>query len=472
MLNVPTHWRIPPSFLDASPWGVNEHGRPLQILVDDATTSTSDALGILDELAGRLDAAVLHTGAAARWRVEVADQPDLNGALSVRFVSAAGVRESAILAGAGREEHARWLAAERGVSTESVLRLLRLDQLAHGFTADAIVTELDIPQSAGLAKPGLPLGFVGPERACSLLGLYLRAHNDFIVKVDGNRSTVLEPERFYLAAAVSALPAYPGWVHAAQLSWGQGSVELARLLRGIETRLARALHMRDYFAVRIRHWRPDDVWGECLTFFEAYLLFLDGAMDSAARFCGQAAGTSPKLGRPSWRRPAWVAGLKAADPRLAEILEPGGRLLCVAGALGVLRNLIHETPPTAELYLSTDRGREVMDHQLGVVVVDGRDAERLIEYCESLVGGASTWGITPGPHGTTVLPHVFLGRSLASVMLALGELMAATTADAAPRSALGFWMSGIEYAQRLRLLTGLPGEDDPGPRVTEPLRRR
>jgi hypothetical protein len=69
MLNVPTQWRTPPSFLDASPWGVNEHGRPLQILVDDATTSTSDALGILDELAGRVDAAVLHTDTTARWRV-------------------------------------------------------------------------------------------------------------------------------------------------------------------------------------------------------------------------------------------------------------------------------------------------------------------------------------------------------------------------------------------------------------------
>jgi hypothetical protein len=89
----------------------------------------------------------------------VAQKPDLNGALSVRFVSAAGVRESAILAGRGHEEHARWLAAERGVPAESMLRLLRLKQLAHGFTADAIVTELDIPQSAKLAKPGLPLGF-------------------------------------------------------------------------------------------------------------------------------------------------------------------------------------------------------------------------------------------------------------------------------------------------------------------------
>lgn len=336
MLNVPTRWRAPLSFADDSPWTDGERGRPLQILVDDATAKRGYALETLDELAGRLDAAVLHTDPKAQWRVEVADQPDVNGALAVRLVAPRGIRVGAIPASLGRDAYSRALAAERRVGVEDVLRLLRLDQVAHGFGADAIVTGLDMHRPTRPARAGLPEGFAGSSSACSLLGLYLRAHNDFTVRVDGRNSTFLEAESFYLTAAASALHAHSGWVRAAQLVWRQGSAELVRLLRGVEIRLARALRMRDYFAVRIRHWRPDDIWGECLMFFEAYLLFLDGAMDSAARFCDRAAGVLSHRGQLGWRTP-WVDALRASDSRLADVLEPQGRLRSAAGAVGVLR---------------------------------------------------------------------------------------------------------------------------------------
>jgi hypothetical protein len=135
-----------------------------------------------------------------------------------------------------------------------------------------------------------------PEAACALLGLCLRAHNDFTLSTNGNHATFIGFESFYRGCASASLPSFPSWLAAA---WAMRQAREDRrpfvLLRAVEARLGHALVARDYIEVRIRHWHPDDVWDEALYFFESLLLSLSGALDALARALDAALqlGSSP-----------------------------------------------------------------------------------------------------------------------------------------------------------------------------------
>ena len=328
MLNVPVHWRITTS-VDQTPFACGQASRPLRIVIDDLTAPDCAATRLLYAFDGRSDAEVYGTACERPSRV-VVGAPDDRGVISVEYRLPGGSgRQMAVMSSNDWiRVSARTTAAEFEVSMDEGVRSLTLAAACSRHEIDALVTAspvLALPYWRNLAEKA-HVG--GPEAAVALLGLYLRAHNDYTIEVEGSHATFLEDRRFYPAAAVAALPRYLTWLGDAVATWRtRGDPRPFGLVKGFRVRLGRALRARDYFNVRVRSPRPDDMWEEALFFFEASLLSLNGALDAAARFCHLAYDLKGSLRSASWSREVWRRQLVSAAPELEHVLDPGGRLL-------------------------------------------------------------------------------------------------------------------------------------------------
>jgi hypothetical protein len=176
MLNSPPAWRSSPSISELSPWGSGSSGRALRIVVDHATTAMSPALALLDELVGHDGLEIYTTRGDSQWRVEIGQEPSANSALPVTYHCPGESSVFAIWNGEGALDYGRQIAQDRGLDFADVVRVLRFRQAASSHYLDALVTDLGLPQQTSRPRPGLPLGNVPADRACALVGLYLRAH--------------------------------------------------------------------------------------------------------------------------------------------------------------------------------------------------------------------------------------------------------------------------------------------------------
>jgi hypothetical protein len=298
------------------------------------------------------------------------------------------------------------------------------------------------------------------EEACALLGLYLRAHNDFTVRVQANLASFIGFQRFYRGCASSALPYLPDWLGATWAAYNTGGESRPfTLLRAVAERLGRALVARDYIEVRIRHWQPDEAWDEVLYFFEALLLSIGGALDALARALDAALTIPETRGGVGFRKGQWRAQLLSRAPRLEEVLRVGSEFRAVVDAIAVLRNFIHEDVLSSELFSKTGPP-EIIDHGYGVLALRPDTAAELCAAV-AVVGGAAAWGVEPHRHSeTTVMPVLFARAATARVLGAIREIMAtAVIPDLAPEAhgALSprAWLPAQEHRPRLLLLGGV-----------------
>jgi hypothetical protein len=121
-----------------------------------------------------------------------------------------------------------------------------------------------------------------------------------------------------------------------------------------------------------------------------------------------------------------------------------------------VRNLIHERAPSEELESFHDAQATVVDHQPGVIVLDGEDGRRLTDAVQRL-GGAEAAGLQHGWAGAvTVLPFVLLPMLVNATFAQLRRLVEATgehARDAAISNGLA--TDARRYGAHLLLLTGL-----------------
>jgi hypothetical protein len=319
---------------------------------------------------------------------------------------------------------------EFGVPPEAATRGLTLAAACSRHEIDALVSAspvLQLPYWKNLRKNARA---ATPEEAVALLGLYLRARNDYTVDVDGNHATFLEDRRFYPAAAVATLPRYLMWLSAAVTAWKTSSDPIPfGLVKGLAVRLGRGLRARDYFNVRVRSPRPDDAWDEALPFFETALVSLNGALDAAARFCRLAYHLSGPPRRANWSRPEWRNELIAMAPELESLLDPtSGPLVPSRTLVSLLRNYIHGEALSQELFSGSEEGPVTMDYGIGALAVTAEDGRRL-QVAAEVHGGSGPWGLQEQYNGDVlVLPAPFLQRVVATVLGVLDELMTASEA--------------------------------------------
>ena len=245
-----------------TPFACGQASRPLRIVIDDLTAPDCAATRLLYAFDGRSDAEVYGTACERPSRV-VVGAPDDRGVISVEYRLPGGSgRQMAVMSSNDWiRVSARTTAAEFEVSMDEGVRSLTLAAACSRHEIDALVTAspvLALPYWRNLAEKAHA---GGPEAAVALLGLYLRAHNDYTIEVEGSHATFLEDRRFYPAAAVAALPRYLTWLGDAVATWRtRGDPRPFGLAKGFRVRLGRALRARDYFNVRVRSPRPDDMW--------------------------------------------------------------------------------------------------------------------------------------------------------------------------------------------------------------------
>lgn len=462
MLNVPAHWRILTP-IDKRPFACGEAGRPLRVVIDDFTAPERAATRLLYAFGERSGVEVYSTALDRTARV-VIEAPNEQGVIPVEYVLPGGVgRRMAVFSSNGWiSTSAPRTAAEVGVPVEEAVRSLTLAAACSRHDIDALVTAspvLSLPYWRNLAEKAHA---GAPEPAAALLGLYLRAHNDYTVSVDGSHATFLEDGRFYSAAALAALPRYLMWLGGAVATWRTRSDPRPfSLLKGLSVRLGRSLRARDYFNVRVRSRWPQDAWDEALFFFEAALVCLNGAFDAASRFCHLAFRLTGPLTSASWSRPKWRKELVAVAPELDDLLDPAsGPVVACRTLVSVLRNYIHGEALTEELHSSDAEGPRTIDYGLGAVAVARDDGYRLQEAAARL-GGADAWGLQEQfNHDVLVLPAPFLHRVVPTMLRVLDQLMVASAprvkppADQAPLNPK-YWLPDAGHEQQLRLLTGL-----------------
>lgn len=460
MLNVPTPWRIRPSWNELSPWGAGEHGRSLRVVLDEATTTRRPALSLLQSFVGHRGVEIYSTRPDATWRVEIGDRPNEYNALDVRYLQPSGERDTGLWDGEGIKEYATRLETEVGLSRQLGLRLLRLRQAGIHHQLDAIVTDVEFPRLRGKERPGLPLDTTSPERAAWVLGLYLRAHQDYTVAIEGNHSTFLPSERFYRAAAMAAVRS-DGWLTVARHAYADGQLRPLQLLDGMISRLARMLRMRDLYAVRIRHWRPDDTWDESLCLFEAALVFLSAALDAAARYLHEYFEVPAGGRQPNFRSEDWIGSVLSVLPRLDVSLEEKSPLRSAASAVAAVRNLIHERAPSESLESYINGRPMIIDHRPGVIALGGRDARRLSGALEHL-GDPEDWGVRPAhPEGVTILPFVLMPKLIRTLLDSLAVVIEATADDDASAEQATRLAPDLRYRPTVLLLAGLSADQPP-----------
>jgi hypothetical protein len=460
VLNVPAHWRIKPSFADLSPFGAGENGRPLRIILDEETINAGPALDLLHAFSLRPKVELFATDPAAPARVEHGPENTPRDSLTVKYLHPTGSRERALGAASSLKSHAHAAAVEHDLDEQETWRALALMNLGRLHQIDAVVCAAPVLARNEWSDMSLKGHIVTAEQACALLGLFLRAHNDFTVRVEGNHATFLSYEKFYRGAAIAALPDFERSLRSVWSIWHEDQRKKPfELLRGVETRLGRALIARDYVNVRIRHWRPDETWDEVLYFFESLLLSLGGALDALARLLDATAGLESNPPSVGFRKRRWCRRITDQAPDLTDLLADDSHLRAVVDLIAILRNFIHGEALSAEL-MNDDGHPHVTDYGPGVLALSGRTAEGLISAA-SHTGEPSAWGIEQR-HGeeTTVMPIQFQHQAVNHVLRAIREAMAIPVLTAsAPNLTVPFdrrlWLGSTEHDSALRLLTGL-----------------
>jgi hypothetical protein len=458
MLNVDKHWRLSTPGAH-SPFSGGKDARPLRIVLDDATAGGQPASVLLEHFSRRPGVELYHTDPEVSGRISIGE-PDARGAIPVEYVLPNGRgRRTALASSAWLHEGADISACEFGAARDEAFRVLTLAAACERHEIDALVCSsalLDTDYWSGLARRARRCT---PEAGAALLGLYLRAHNDFTVYARGGNGVYLDDERFYRAAALATLPGYESWLAAALADRRhRNDSRRFRFLRGMETRLARALRARDYFLVRIRSARPDDTWDEALFFFDAALLNLSGALDAAARSLDVAFAVSGDMRSAGFAREAWCARLSEAAPHLAGVIDPANsRLIACARAVGVLRNYVHGEDLSQEHHADAS-GLETVDYGQGALVLQEPDAERVLAATQ-ILGEPEEFGLERGHMGPLlVLPATFLTRIVPMALKALGELTARNDGGEVPSLAdaeRAYWLPDVDHKRELQLLTGL-----------------
>jgi hypothetical protein len=470
VLNVPAHWRIKPSFADLSPFGAGESGRPLRIILDSQTTRPGPALDLLNAFSGHGHVELYATDPTAPGRIEFGEEIQERDYQAVSYVQAgAPIRGHALRAARSMRSRARLLAAEHGLNEQETWQALALLHSGRRHEIDAVVSSAAVLSQPTLAEHARKAHVITVEQACALLGLFLRAHNDFTVAMRGETGEFLTHKNFYRTAVVAALPDFDDSLRATWAIWHeQQKAKPFILLRAVETRMGRALIARDYVNVRIRHWRPDETWDEVLYFFESLLLSLGGALDALARLLDATTELESNPRQVGIRSNKWRKQIILKAPTLTDLLAEDSHFRSVVDLIATLRNFIHGEALSAE-QMNDDGEPHVMDYGPGVLVMSGKTAEQLSKAA-SQVDGTTAWGIEEH-HGdaTTVMPIQFQHQAVRHVLQAIREAIATDVVTAnAPELTVAYdrrlWLASAEYDVNLRLLLGITDGSPPAAR--------
>lgn len=328
--------------------------------------------------------------------------------------------------------------AEPGDESEAE-RVMTLARGAADHGSDALVTTSDLlldrfPRN--LVQEANPMT---PQEAASLLGLFLRARDDFVFSIGPNYSERIDREGFYFVVMRELTPSswrwFSGCADSANHTQDDGLAMIAQ--SGME-RIEYALRARDRLHERLQLPATRDTATDAIFYFNVALLMLGGVFDAMALVAHRTHGITLDEHLVGWGRAQWTRELRRANPTLGQLMDEGQAHRDARDLVAVLRNTIHSDA----LRSITWQSPGLRDER---VVVPAAVAGRLVEITTRL-GSPAEFGLSP-ERGLTyvepgvppreqeityVEPGVYIEAILPLVAEAINAIMDATPVETLP----------------------------------------
>jgi hypothetical protein len=265
--------------------------------------------------------------------------------------------------------------------------------------SEAIDADMFITERPYLYRTKLPVAdgvlIATPLQALPVVGLYLRAQDQFIGWRDADRrfTAPLARGTFYSRAAIHLVPqGWPLLTALAEHGQASGDAQLPDLARAVFGRVEQALVARDSMYWALNRPQDKDSADEALTAFDLAMLTLMGAVDASAQIAQRLLAVPD--GEPSWLNRAWRTRARKASTALDAVFNGSSHLHSVT-ILSELRNTIH-TVPLGPLALASRSGK------LKTVIKLPADAVTQLSSAMYNLGGPAAWGVDTRIRG---LPH-------------------------------------------------------------------
>ena len=265
------------------------------------------------------------------------------------------------------------------------------------------------------------------EDAVTVIGLYLRSQNAFVISRDpsGRATDTMNRGLYYWVGTRELLPSAWRWFSACvQHSIGSGNDSLLLLGQSVLQRVQRALQVRDEVHVALNKPQDNDTADDALSSLDVALLLLMGAVDATARVAHAVLGISGSVHSAGWQyEKKWVKNVSATAPELAALFEGATDHVQALTILRILRNSIHGEALPA---LGVGVGRQREATLVGLPV--SQQAELLKAF--AALGGEAAWGVEQRISGRLHAdPGILLEQLLPRVLRMLNEIMDATPVE-------------------------------------------
>ena len=266
---------------------------------------------------------------------------------------------------------------------------------AYAIGADLFITKRPYLFDATWDAAGGVLA-VRPGDAVPLVGLYLRAQEQFTVRqAYGGLGGGINMNRggFYTAATYDLLPSLARWYGACEAHCAAvGDDALAFLAGSTVHRFQRALQDRDRVWFALNKPTIGDAGEDALDALDDVLLRLMGAVDITARVARIVLGLDESFRLQGWTNKRFRREIRKAAPPVADLFAANSDHRRTLDVLARLRNSIHHTA-LPEIRVAEGRG----SHRTWVGL--RHDERDLVLGAADTLGGRQVWGVNePTPN--------------------------------------------------------------------------
>jgi hypothetical protein len=304
--------------------------------------------------------------------------------------------------------------------------------LAWAIGPDLFITAR--PHLLALGAKGRGLTVCDVTGALALLGLYMRAQDDYRIwfDPDGQFHFDLGEDFFYFwVAARDLLPAAWRWVTACSRHVEGATDDTLRYLAlSLLERMVQVLKNRDAVHRALNqphtHGRGDDA----IDAFETALTMLMAALDITAVVAHQVLGLTGSTSYAGWQSNGWIPRVSAVAPALAAVVAPGTPARDALTVLQHLRNSIHGVAL---------HGTGVQDGGQSRRMLMGLPRAKQTELITAItaLGGQAHWGVEVlHPNDVHADPGVLLDRLLPHLCDLLNAVMRETPVQTLPNVTL------------------------------------
>lgn len=325
--------------------------------------------------------------------------------------------------------------ADKDAADKRQADMLALQVAQESLEADIYITRRPYLYTGSGIVRGRGVTVCTPEDAITLISLYLRAQQGFIIPTGQKKITMtLNRGLFYWIGTRELLPAGWRWFSACVYhSSGTKNDKLSYLGGATLSRVQRALEFRDQVHMAISSQTNNDINDDALGGIDSVLMLLMGAVDASARVAHYVLGLDDsKSYQAAWQKDGWLKQVNAIDTGLADVVAKNTSGWYTLLILSKLRNSIHGEPIRG--FTKQDSSKTET-----IVALPADDEKNILQAMDAL-GGRDKWGVRQlSANFNEVNPGVLVDKLFEEVTNLLDDLMDNTPIEK---------LSHIEKAQK------------------------